>query len=244
MGYNLERFFLADQMAYQEEHCLLCNVSTRINDETVLLCDGHNCKNECHMYCLDPPLTEVPEGQWLCQVCQSDMKDEGNDVKTDSSFELYLAVCNQELQRANLQSKTDYIKWLHNHQEQSIPLTVYYPGILDGGIVPDAFDCSSAELIGTRLKVLYDAKVEGLDVCVKKEITGRIMSSRYDEALDRWEHLVYFNDRDRLEVHWLSLREHACYVGSEMVWFKSRYWMPKDGQRFPMQVYSHRDYVT
>ena len=78
--------------------------------------------------------------------------------------------------------------------------------------------------------------VQGLDVCVKKEMNGRILSARHDEALDRWEHLVYFKDNDRENGCWLSLREHACYVGSEMVWFKSRYWLQKDGQRFPMQV--------
>ena len=45
------------------------------------------------------------------------------------------------------------MRWLLNHQEQSILLRFYYPGILDGGIVPDSFDCSSAELIGPDLKL-------------------------------------------------------------------------------------------
>jgi hypothetical protein len=35
--------------------------------ESMLLCD--NCDSGWHIYCLDPPLEEVPEGQWLCPDC-------------------------------------------------------------------------------------------------------------------------------------------------------------------------------
>ena len=158
-------------------------------------------------------------------------------MEEETSFQHYLNEHNRDLKGANLESNSDYNIWLHNLQEQSVSLDFYYPGILDGGIIPDSFDCSSAELIGSRLKVLYDSEVKSQDICVMREINGRILSARHDEALDRWEHLVYFKDNDREDGHWLSLREHACYVGSEMVWFKSRYWVQKDaGQRFPMQV--------
>jgi hypothetical protein len=33
----------------------------------MLLCD--NCDNGWHIYCLDPPLEAVPEGEWLCPDC-------------------------------------------------------------------------------------------------------------------------------------------------------------------------------
>ena len=36
--------------------------------DRILLCDG--CENECHMHCLDPPLAEVPVGDWFCPACQ------------------------------------------------------------------------------------------------------------------------------------------------------------------------------
>ena len=35
--------------------------------ESMLLCD--NCDNGWHMYCVDPPMEEVPPGQWLCPDC-------------------------------------------------------------------------------------------------------------------------------------------------------------------------------
>lgn len=48
-------------------HCQLCNDSG--HEETLLLCDS--CNDGYHMSCLDPPLTRVPEGHWLCYVCRS-----------------------------------------------------------------------------------------------------------------------------------------------------------------------------
>ena len=33
----------------------------------MLLCDRCNCG--FHLYCLDPPLTKVPPGEWFCAQC-------------------------------------------------------------------------------------------------------------------------------------------------------------------------------
>ena len=37
------------------------------DDENMLVCDG--CDGLYHMYCLDPPLSAVPEGDWFCPEC-------------------------------------------------------------------------------------------------------------------------------------------------------------------------------
>lgn len=36
-------------------------------DEYMLLCDG--CDDAFHTYCLIPPLSEVPKGDWRCPKC-------------------------------------------------------------------------------------------------------------------------------------------------------------------------------
>ncbi|XP_013862726.1 bromodomain adjacent to zinc finger domain protein 2A [Austrofundulus limnaeus] len=45
--------------------CQVCKKGD--NDECLLLCDG--CDRGCHMYCLRPKITQVPEGDWFCPTC-------------------------------------------------------------------------------------------------------------------------------------------------------------------------------
>lgn len=37
------------------------------NEESMLLCDG--CDDSYHTFCLLPPLTEIPKGDWRCPKC-------------------------------------------------------------------------------------------------------------------------------------------------------------------------------
>ena len=58
--------------------CCVCAKSTSQSSGTadkVLLCDkklpdGTYCTNETHMYCLNPPLTKIPKGDFFCPLCQ------------------------------------------------------------------------------------------------------------------------------------------------------------------------------
>ncbi|XP_015789261.1 zinc finger protein ubi-d4 [Tetranychus urticae] len=45
--------------------CGLCGTSD--NDEQLLFCD--DCDRGYHMFCLNPPLSEPPEGSWSCHLC-------------------------------------------------------------------------------------------------------------------------------------------------------------------------------
>lgn len=57
--------------------CEICNNSDR--EECMLLCDG--CNRGYHLYCLSPPLAEVPQGSWYCDNCfSSEENDSENDV--------------------------------------------------------------------------------------------------------------------------------------------------------------------
>jgi hypothetical protein len=38
--------------------------------KTMLLC--HHCARGCHARCTQPPLTAIPEGEWVCAACQPD----------------------------------------------------------------------------------------------------------------------------------------------------------------------------
>lgn len=61
--------------------CGLCGKSD--NDDQLLFCD--DCDRGYHMYCLQPPLSEPPEGNWSCHLCIKEFhggkqKPEGNSV--------------------------------------------------------------------------------------------------------------------------------------------------------------------
>ena len=43
--------------------CLACGVDD--DHANLLLCEG--CNDEYHTYCLEPPLTAVPSGDWFCR---------------------------------------------------------------------------------------------------------------------------------------------------------------------------------
>ncbi|KAF7981714.1 hypothetical protein HWV62_32301 [Athelia sp. TMB] len=54
-----------DPKVPSEPHCEICHKKNR--GEEMLLCDGCDCG--FHMFCLDPPLTSIPKGQWFCHTC-------------------------------------------------------------------------------------------------------------------------------------------------------------------------------
>ena len=49
--------------------CRGCYTKIPGKDEMTLLCDG--CDAAWHIFCLDPPLREVPEGDWYCSNCKT-----------------------------------------------------------------------------------------------------------------------------------------------------------------------------
>ena len=55
-----------------------CAVCRGTSDEAhLLLCD--TCEDEYHTYCLHPPLTGIPRGDWFCPTCKERRPDENDD---------------------------------------------------------------------------------------------------------------------------------------------------------------------
>ena len=50
--------------------CSCCGSTWWSDGNEMLLCEGEGCSSGWHLQCLQPPLGEVPEGTWLCPVCQ------------------------------------------------------------------------------------------------------------------------------------------------------------------------------
>lgn len=44
--------------------CCYCGLG--VDDDKILLCDKDGCEKGYHIYCLNPPLSRIPEGDWYC----------------------------------------------------------------------------------------------------------------------------------------------------------------------------------
>ncbi|KAF5739628.1 Methyl-CpG-binding domain-containing protein 9 putative isoform 1 [Tripterygium wilfordii] len=55
---------------WDEGVCKVCGIDK--DDDSVLLCD--KCDAEYHTYCLNPPLSRIPEGNWYCPSCASGVR--------------------------------------------------------------------------------------------------------------------------------------------------------------------------
>ncbi|KAI9000697.1 PLU-1-like protein-domain-containing protein [Trametes punicea] len=54
-----------DSKSPSDLHCEIC--LKKDQGEKMLICDGCDCG--FHMFCLDPPLANIPRGQWFCHTC-------------------------------------------------------------------------------------------------------------------------------------------------------------------------------
>ncbi|KAK4338415.1 hypothetical protein RND71_042902 [Anisodus tanguticus] len=58
----------------EEEHDQICEqCKSGLHGEVMLLCD--RCNKGWHMYCLSPPLKQIPPGNWYCLQCLNSEKD-------------------------------------------------------------------------------------------------------------------------------------------------------------------------
>jgi PHD-finger len=49
--------------------CLVCRQDD--HQDKILMCENVGCEGEYHIYCLQPPLAEVPIGAWYCGECNA-----------------------------------------------------------------------------------------------------------------------------------------------------------------------------
>lgn len=155
--------------------CYVCGGSE--DEDLILVCDNKKgCSNEVHMYCLDPVLTAVPEGDWFCDFCD----ESGTTKQLCAYFDKF------HQSHSIPTKKSFYNMWLESLQYQYIlidQLKHSYSSPRFQSEITDGMD-----LIGCPVSLV----ISGVDEDVRKMHTGRIVLSRIDAALGRTEHLVHF----------------------------------------------------
>ncbi|KAH9855011.1 PLU-1-like protein-domain-containing protein [Lenzites betulinus] len=95
-----------DPKSSLELHCEIC--LKKDQGEKMLICDGCDCG--FHMFCLDPPLANIPRGQWFCHHC---LFGTGGDFGFDEGEEHSLS----SFQARDLEFRR---LWFLSHPPQSV----------------------------------------------------------------------------------------------------------------------------
>lgn len=69
--------------------CRMCGRGDE--DEKLLLCDG--CDDNYHTFCLIPPLTDPPKGNWRCPKCIAEVRETRWKYNFSFYFLLFILVC-------------------------------------------------------------------------------------------------------------------------------------------------------
>ena len=72
---------MQDIMAIVSTACRVCN--SKDDEDEMLLCDG--CDAGYHTYCSQPPIEDVPEGDWFCPNCPEKKKEEDGSTPLSPS---------------------------------------------------------------------------------------------------------------------------------------------------------------
>lgn len=190
---------------FQYSTCYICGGIQ--DEEMIILCDRVGCYNESHMYCLNPVLTEVPDGEWFCSSCDK--------LGTTKNLQEYFDYFDKLYQQYSLGFKLDHKSFLTILQSQVIPFEDFISNP-KRALVQSDFDVSCPSLIGNLVRFTL-MEVDQIHV-------GRIIHRRFIEGPKRWEHLIQFKSgadgRNQGLLRWVNLEEHRCTVADDVQWVR------------------------
>jgi hypothetical protein len=92
------------------QECQVC--SSREQADHMLLCDG--CEKGFHTFCLNPPLTAVPRGDWFCPKCQVVQRCGGTNQRQEKKRTV-------DSSKAKLPQKRQRMKEVSTRKKSRIP---------------------------------------------------------------------------------------------------------------------------
>lgn len=214
--------------------CCICHGFD--DEDLIILCDGKDCTKETHMYCLQPPLFEVPDGEWYCDTCDpkgttkylEKYFKQNEDIASlfprplsSEHYQMYLMSLRQNLltteSSINLDLSEEFIVSefeVFNSSKVTRSMSSYFPF----GYYAKEEVSPSSSWIGCKLKLFCTVDL--------RDHVGRIVDKGYNEERKCEQFLVQFKSgidgRNSPYLTWIILHEHACIVYSDVVWYNDR----------------------
>uniref|UniRef100_A0A672R120 PHD finger protein 12 n=1 Tax=Sinocyclocheilus grahami TaxID=75366 RepID=A0A672R120_SINGR len=177
--------------------CFTCGKSCRV--APLIQCDY--CALLFHMDCLDPPLTAMPTGRWMCPNHAEHMVLNQNNVTLSTRCQLFDQFQDRLSQHA---VKVDFLRWVHRQHHpnrrgvrhikkktlkvpnaikshyQNPPLLVDQVGLRNGQLVTNGFmeqECSSRHVTSEGEQDEWLRHVIALQCSIMKHLSAKQMSS-------------------------------------------------------------------
>ena len=160
----------------QHENSSVCAVCGKTgDDDLVLLCDSPGCTHEIHMFCLSPPLYQIPEGDWYCPCCEAqgatsilvDFLDEREAAFKSATHDNG----NNSTRLHRVQDQESYRFWLQMQQERYYPLKSWHPN-MNQDLVACEFDPFDEGLIGRSVFLYFNS----ISTSEELQASGRIIA--------------------------------------------------------------------
>ena len=206
--------------------CAGCLRPQEAVDDAVLLCDGPGCGREYHLRCCDPPVDDIPTGNWYCQDCSKEgttqllreyleSSDERRGDFTDSA-----AYVRTLVERDMKDYREQRIKEGHNKVSVRKPVSELLRSrelhaAIRGLTAPASHGEEAGwDLLGKVIR-LYDRLSNHYH-------SGRLVDFRVSLPCGTIEYLARFpagiDGRKTTLLHWIVPEEHCLAVESLIVW--------------------------
>ncbi|KVH92767.1 Zinc finger, FYVE/PHD-type, partial [Cynara cardunculus var. scolymus] len=199
--------------------CKVCGLNK--DDEKVLLCDTEGCNAEYHTYCLSPPLSEIPEGEWYCPTCTPRKQLVDNTSQGPRHVLQFVnkkwEEADQFLDIATALDETEY--WDLEADKKTFLLKFLCDQLLDTALIREDIDHSRAKLAKVMRKLKASRSIEEIP---HKE--GAEIQKRQDGSAPHVDHCDTDRENDggyvsddhlREQVSRLSLRKEFLGIDSD-----------------------------
>jgi hypothetical protein len=183
----------------EDAACAVCEADGSDESVPLLLCDGEGCGTALCITCTDPPLSEVPEGDWFCDQCL----DEGNTKR--------VVVKADRVYRRMMEEGEDF-----DDEEDQDQKPVLEEASTDDD--DDTGDDPSGAPKEKKRKLVQKDTVEGAHLAMTKAELKREIFARKDRRLDMGREALmqekfskYLSQEELDQMNWTAAEDSGAF---------------------------------